>query len=86
MTIAAGANDPDMVEFLLNIGAHPDVMDLKGRTAAMCAAELGNYECLEKLIAAGANMTLVDLQGKGLYFQHLGEDTFFFNFIDFKNL
>lgn len=63
--MAAIANDDDMIEFLLELGAHPDVMDLKGRTAAMRAAEFGHVNCLEKLLAAGANMTLNDLEGKG---------------------
>ena len=54
-----------MMEFLLELGAHPDVMDLKGRTSAMRAAEYGNSLCLEKLLAAGANMKLTDLEGKG---------------------
>ena len=65
LSVAAIANDDEMIEFLLELGAHPDVMDLKGRTAAMRAAEYGHVNCLEKLLAAGANMTLNDLEGKG---------------------
>lgn len=65
LSVAAIANDDDMIEFLLELGAHPDVMDLKGRTAAMRAAEFGHVNCLEKLLVAGANMTLNDLEGKG---------------------
>ncbi|XP_076442386.1 ankyrin repeat and EF-hand domain-containing protein 1-like isoform X2 [Babylonia areolata] len=68
LSVAAIANDDEMIEFLLELGAHPDVMDLKGRTAAMRAAEFGHVHCLEKLLAAGANMTLVDLEGKGIIF------------------
>ena len=68
LCVAAVANDHDMIEYLLEMGAHPDVMDLKGRTAAMCATEYGNVKCLEKLLEAGANMDLVDLEGKGLNF------------------
>ncbi|XP_005093099.1 ankyrin repeat and EF-hand domain-containing protein 1 [Aplysia californica] len=68
LIVAAKANDDDMTEFLLGLGAHPDVMDLKGRTAAMWATEFGNVQCLEKLLAAGANMTLTDLEGKGIIF------------------
>ncbi|KAK7490166.1 hypothetical protein BaRGS_00018511 [Batillaria attramentaria] len=68
LSIAAASNDEEMMEFLLEIGAHPDVMDLKGRTAAMRAAEFGNIGCLEKLLEAGANMTVVDLEGKGIIF------------------
>lgn len=68
LSVAAASNDEDMIEFLLELGAHPDVMDLKGRTAAMRAAEFGHVNCMEKLLAAGANMTLVDLEGKGIIF------------------
>ncbi|KAK7103920.1 ankyrin repeat and EF-hand domain-containing protein 1-like isoform X2 [Littorina saxatilis] len=68
LSVAAIANDDDMIEFLLELGAHPDVMDLKGRTAAMRATEYGHVNCLEKLLAAGANMTLNDLEGKGVIF------------------
>ncbi|XP_064602461.1 ankyrin repeat and EF-hand domain-containing protein 1-like isoform X2 [Liolophura sinensis] len=68
LSVAACANNDDMIEFLLGLGAHPDVMDLKGRTAAMRAAEYGHVQCLEKLVKAGANMQLTDLQGKGILF------------------
>ena len=67
LIVAAKSNDDEMIEFLLGLGAHPDVMDLKGRTAAMWAVEFGNVECLEKLLEAGANMTLTDLEGKGMF-------------------
>lgn len=63
--VAAAANDDEMIEFLLELGAHPDVADFKGRTAAMRAAEFGHVQCLEKLTKAGADMKAVDLQGKG---------------------
>ncbi|CAG5126592.1 unnamed protein product, partial [Candidula unifasciata] len=68
LIVAAKANDDDMMEFLLGLGAHPDVMDLKGKTAAIWAAEFGNVECLKKLLSAGADMTLTDLEGKGILF------------------
>ena len=65
LIVACKANDDEMTEFLLELGAHPDVMDLKGRTAAMWAVEFGNVECLEKLLKAGADMKLTDLEGQG---------------------
>ncbi|CAL1527779.1 unnamed protein product [Lymnaea stagnalis] len=68
LIVAAKANDEDMVNFLLGLGAHPDVMDLKGKTAAMWAAEFGNVECLEKLLHAGADMSLKDIEGKSIIF------------------
>ena len=65
LNVAASINDDEMMEFLLDMGAHPDVMDFRGRTAAMRAAEYGHVHCLEKLTKAGANMNLFDLEGKG---------------------
>lgn len=67
LAVAALANDDDMIEFLLGLGAHPDVMDFKGRTASMRAAEFGNFTCLEKLLNAGASTSLVDLDGQGQF-------------------
>ncbi|KAL8611118.1 hypothetical protein ACOMHN_064408 [Nucella lapillus] len=66
--IAAIANDDDMVQFLLDMGAHPDVADLKGRTAAMQAIEYGHIQSFEKLIRARADMTLCDLESKAILF------------------
>ncbi|XP_033736173.1 ankyrin repeat and EF-hand domain-containing protein 1-like isoform X2 [Pecten maximus] len=66
--VAAAANDDEMIEFLLELGAHPDVPDFKGRTAAMRAAEFGHVQCLEKLTKAGADMKSIDLEGKGILF------------------
>lgn len=65
--VAAAANDDDMIDFLLELGAHPNAVDLKGRSAAMKAAEYGHVQCLEKLAKAGADMKLTDLEGKGKY-------------------
>lgn len=71
LSVAACANDDDMIEFLLGLGAHPDVVDFKGRSAAMRAAEFGHVQCLEKLAEVGANMRLEDLEGKGNNFEYL---------------
>jgi len=68
--VAASANDDDMIEFLLGLGAHPDVPDFKGRTAAMRAAEFGHIQCLEKLSESGADMKRSDLEGKGWYYYY----------------
>ena len=65
--IASVANNDDMIEFLINLGAHPDVVDFKGRSAAMRAAEYGHVQCLEKLDRA--DMTLRDLEGKSESFR-----------------
>lgn len=64
--IAAAANNDAMIEFLLELGAHPDVVDFKGRSAVMRAAEYGHVQCLQKLAKRGADMKICDLDGKGL--------------------
>jgi len=66
LSVAATSNDDDMIDFLLSLGAHPDVVDFKGRSAAMRAAEYGHVDCLGKLAEKGANMKLADREGKGL--------------------
>ncbi|XP_036608522.1 ankyrin repeat and EF-hand domain-containing protein 1 [Trichosurus vulpecula] len=66
--LASVSNDVDMVSFLLDLGAHPDVQDRMGCTPAMRAAELGHDLTLEKLARAQADMTIVDNEGKGILF------------------
>lgn len=63
--LAARVNDEEMVRFLLDLGAHPNVIDLKGRTAAMRAAEFGHVQTLEILATAGSDMKIKDTDGKG---------------------
>ncbi|XP_072546322.1 ankyrin repeat and EF-hand domain-containing protein 1 [Salminus brasiliensis] len=65
---AAVTNDLDMVQFLLNLEANPDVQDKRGRTAVILAAELG-YDGMVALLAKNhANMNMVDNEGKGVLF------------------
>ncbi|XP_005672755.1 ankyrin repeat and EF-hand domain-containing protein 1 isoform X2 [Sus scrofa] len=66
--LASVSNDIDMVSFLLNLGAHPDVQDGMGCTPAMRAAELGHELSMEILAKAKADMTIVDNEGKGILF------------------
>ncbi|XP_062981395.1 ankyrin repeat and EF-hand domain-containing protein 1 isoform X2 [Elgaria multicarinata webbii] len=66
--LACVANDIDMCNFLLEIGAHPDVQDRMGRTPVMKAAELGHDLALDVLVQAEADMTIVDAEGKGVLF------------------
>ena len=47
-------------------GAHPSVQDMKGRTPAMTAAELGQDSTVALLAKKQADMELVDEEGKGL--------------------
>ena len=65
LNIAAAANNDVMVEFLLELGAHPDVVDYQGRAAIMRAAEYGHVQCMEVLAKSGANMKIRDLEGRG---------------------
>ncbi|CAH1792722.1 unnamed protein product [Owenia fusiformis] len=65
LSVAAVQNNEDMINFLIELGAHPDVVDMKGRSPAMRAAEFGHVQCLECLTdKAHADMKLVDLEGK----------------------
>ena len=64
--ITATRNNEDLLDHILSLGAHPDVVDFKGRAAIMRAAELGNVECFERLAVAGANMKIRDVKGKGI--------------------
>ncbi|KAK2509164.1 hypothetical protein MC885_010611 [Smutsia gigantea] len=66
--IASVSNDIDMVSFLLNLGAHPDVQDRMGCTPTMRAAELGHELSMEILAKAKADMSIVDNEGKGILF------------------
>ncbi|KAM6163791.1 ankyrin repeat and EF-hand domain-containing protein 1 [Rhynchocyon petersi] len=66
--LASVSNDIDMVSFLLDLGAHPDVQDQMGCTPTMRAAELGHELSVEKLAKANADMTIVDNEGKGILF------------------
>ncbi|XP_017331642.1 ankyrin repeat and EF-hand domain-containing protein 1 isoform X2 [Ictalurus punctatus] len=62
------SNDLDMAEFLLSLGAHPDVQDKRGRTPVILAAELGHDTMLALLAKNHADMNLVDNEGKGVLF------------------
>ncbi|XP_007954619.1 ankyrin repeat and EF-hand domain-containing protein 1 [Orycteropus afer afer] len=66
--LASVSNDIDMVTFLLDLGARPDVQDRMGCTPTMRAAELGHELSMEKLAKAKADMTIVDNEGKGVLF------------------
>ncbi|KFQ30413.1 Ankyrin repeat and EF-hand domain-containing protein 1 [Mesitornis unicolor] len=68
LLLACIKNDTDMCSFLLEQGAHPDVQNKMGCTAAMKAAELGHELVLELLAKAKADMTAVDNEGKGILF------------------
>jgi len=54
-----------MIQFLLQLGAHPDVIDFAGRTAVMYAAQFGHVNALQLLREAKANPKIQDLEGRG---------------------
>jgi ankyrin repeat protein len=54
-----------MIQFLLQLGAHPDVIDFAGRTALMHASEFGHINALQLLRDAKANSRIQDLEGHG---------------------
>ncbi|KAJ8410301.1 hypothetical protein AAFF_G00202820 [Aldrovandia affinis] len=66
--LASVANDLDMAGFLLAQGAHPDMQDKRGRTPVMRAAELGHDGMVALLAEHGADMSVVDSEGRGILF------------------
>lgn len=60
---AARTGDPLQVENLVRQGAPIDARDSGGRTALMLAATHGQTTTVQKLLALGANRTLVDREG-----------------------
>lgn len=59
------SNNLDMAEFLLTLGAQPDVQDKRGRTPVILAAELGHDAMLNLLARSQADMKLQDTEGRG---------------------
>ncbi|CAD5116189.1 DgyrCDS5105 [Dimorphilus gyrociliatus] len=55
LSTAAVANKDNLISYLLELGAHPDVVDFQGRTPAMRAAEYGHVQCLERLLKPGGD-------------------------------
>jgi ankyrin repeat protein len=54
----------EVVTYLLDVGAHIDDRDTRGRTALMIAAEGGHAEIANILLARGADSSLKDKAGK----------------------
>ncbi len=72
---AALANDEAMVRFLLASGAHPNLVDLRGRSALMRAAELGHVQAMAVLREAGADAGVRDAEGRDVLFCCLAAPT-----------
>ncbi|XP_063039908.1 ankyrin repeat and EF-hand domain-containing protein 1 [Engraulis encrasicolus] len=68
MHLATVANDTDMAEFLLSLGANPNIQDSKGRTPVMLAAQLGHDTMVTLLANHHASMALTDIEGQGVLF------------------
>ena len=64
LTIAAVANDPDMIALALRLGNRPDlVTSVYNGTALIAAAHLGHQEVVRRLIAGGAPLDHVNNLG-----------------------
>jgi len=64
LTIAAVANDPDMVSLALELGNRPDLItSVYDGTALIAAAHLGHHEVVRRLIAGGAPLDHVNNLG-----------------------
>lgn len=55
--LAACKNNEKMITFLLDLGASPNMVDLKGRSPAMRAAEFGHVQALTLLTEADTDLT-----------------------------
>lgn len=65
LILASVMNNERMIEFLMQHGAHPNIVDFKGRSPLMRAAELGHVQALELLAKYKADPLLKDIEGKG---------------------
>ncbi|WP_298602137.1 ankyrin repeat domain-containing protein, partial [uncultured Sphingorhabdus sp.] len=64
LTIAAVANDPEMVSLALRVGNRPDlVTSVYDGTALIAAAHLGRHEVVRRLIVGGAPLDHVNNLG-----------------------
>uniref|UniRef100_A0AAY5EZ05 EF-hand domain-containing protein n=1 Tax=Electrophorus electricus TaxID=8005 RepID=A0AAY5EZ05_ELEEL len=66
--LASVANDLNIAQFLLSLGAYPNVQDKRGRTPVILATELGYDSMVDLLAKNHANMNVVDNEGKGALF------------------
>ncbi|XP_020620565.1 ankyrin repeat and EF-hand domain-containing protein 1-like isoform X1 [Orbicella faveolata] len=66
--LAACKNNEKMISFLLDLGASPNMVDLKGCSPAMRAAEFGHTQALTLLAEADTDLSLRDNEGKGILF------------------
>ena len=62
--LAACKNNEKMISFLLDLGASPNMVDLKGRSPAMRAAEFGHVQALTLLTEADTDLTSKEITRK----------------------
>ena len=55
--LAACKNNEKMITLLVDLGASPNMVDLKGRSPAMRAAEFGHVQALTLLTEAETDLT-----------------------------
>ncbi|CAF5042353.1 unnamed protein product, partial [Rotaria magnacalcarata] len=72
---AVTQNNEKMIQYLLQLGAHPDVIDFAGRTAVMHAAEYGHINALQLLRDAKANPRIQNLEGQDAIYYCFAEPT-----------
>jgi len=61
LTIAAVANDPDMVSLAMELGNKPDlVTSIYDGTALIAAAHLGHHDVVARLVAGGAPLDFIN--------------------------
>ncbi|CAF1023931.1 unnamed protein product [Didymodactylos carnosus] len=72
---AVTENNEKMIQYLIQLGAHPDVIDFKGRTAMMHAVEYGHVNALQLLKDAKADPKIQDLEGKDALYYCFTEPT-----------
>lgn len=63
VTLAAEANNYDLVAYLVDFGCNVDAIDNKGETALIKAARNGNRAIIEKLLSVNANVNIKSLRG-----------------------
>lgn len=56
--------DANLVTYLINKGAKPDIKEDSGKTALIYAVFFGKKDCVKALVTAGADKTIKDNEGK----------------------
>ncbi|CAF1008681.1 unnamed protein product [Adineta steineri] len=76
LLVAVKRNDEIMIQFLLDLHAHPDITDFKRQTPLMHAAKRGFIEAVQTLLNANADTNIRDLEEKNVLFACLSDGTF----------